>query len=228
VTPTIGNQVHHFAEHGLYDGLFTMRDEETGTFWDHLTGEAVYGPLVGTSLEVGSLEYSLAGQVLENHPEALITISDQILWENEALGIDGLLKRRNRGLSKMFSSTVEQEDDRLPTMEIGLGIWSGAKARYYPYTEVVDAGNAVLDDFNGYQVLIYLDPEIQVLSAVYVDAESLKWQGDVLHLSNGYKLSNSQFHDASGQKLNMKRPLQTFSRWYGFSLTFLQTEIFKN
>ena len=44
MAPSIDGVTHTFAEHGLYDGLFLMRDEETGTFWDHLTGEAVYGP----------------------------------------------------------------------------------------------------------------------------------------------------------------------------------------
>ena len=50
MTPSIDGVTHTFAEHGLYDGLFLMRDEETGTFWDHLTGEAVYGPGEGTNL----------------------------------------------------------------------------------------------------------------------------------------------------------------------------------
>ena len=40
MTPSIDGKTHAFAEHGLYDGLFLMMDEETGTFWDHLTGEA--------------------------------------------------------------------------------------------------------------------------------------------------------------------------------------------
>ena len=71
MTPSIDGVTHTFAEHGLYDGLFLMRDEETGTFWDHLTGEAVYGPRVGTVLEIANLLHSRADQVLENDPDAL-------------------------------------------------------------------------------------------------------------------------------------------------------------
>ena len=50
MTPSIDGTVHAFAEHGLYDGLFLMRDEESGTYWDHMTGDAVYGPLTGRRL----------------------------------------------------------------------------------------------------------------------------------------------------------------------------------
>jgi hypothetical protein len=228
VTPTIEGKTHHFAEHGLYDGLFLMRDEESGTYWDHLTGEAVYGTKVGTRLEITPLDYSLAGQVLENHPQALITLSDQVLWDDEALAADGILKRRDRGLSQMFSSTVEKEDDRLPTMEIGVGIWSEEKSKYYPYLEVIDAGKAVLDDFGGRKILVVLDPETQVLSAFYVEAESFEWRENDLHLSNGQILSNSLIRNSKGEPLPVERPLQTFTRWYGFSLTFPGTEIYKN
>ena len=76
MAPEIDGVTHTFAEHGLYDGLFLMRDEETGTFWDHLTGEAVYGPQVGTVLEIANLLHSRADQVLANDPGALIALSD--------------------------------------------------------------------------------------------------------------------------------------------------------
>lgn len=227
VTPLVDGETHHFAEHGLYDGLFLMRDEESGTFWDHLTGEAVYGPLVGKTLEIQGLEYSLAGQVLENHPEAVITFSDQVLRKNDDLELDGLLERTQDRLSGMFSSTIASEDDRLPTMDLGIGIWSENSSRYYSYTDVLDAGNALLDEFDGRHVLIFLDPDVQVLSAMYVDAEGLHWEDEVLHLSNGQTISNSILHGQEDQPVQANRPLQVFTRWYGFALTFPGTEIYK-
>ncbi len=58
MAPRIDDNVHWFAEHGLYNGLFLLRDEESGTYWDHMTGEAVYGPLVGSTLDVSYLMQS--------------------------------------------------------------------------------------------------------------------------------------------------------------------------
>jgi len=47
LTPQIGEQVHHFSAGGLYNGLVLLIDDETRTYWDHITGEAVHGPLSG-------------------------------------------------------------------------------------------------------------------------------------------------------------------------------------
>ena len=33
MAPSVDGEIHWFAEHGLYDGLFLMRDEESGTYW---------------------------------------------------------------------------------------------------------------------------------------------------------------------------------------------------
>ena len=36
MTPRVDGEVHTFTEQGLYDGLFIMWDEESGTYWNHL------------------------------------------------------------------------------------------------------------------------------------------------------------------------------------------------
>jgi hypothetical protein len=128
MAPSIDGTVHTFAEHGLYDGLFLMRDEETGTYWDHLTGEAVYGPRVGSVLEIANLLHSRADQVLANHPDALVALSDRALRTDRDMAPISLLAGLGLRLSKMFSSTVDEEDARLPTSDIGLGLWQGEEA----------------------------------------------------------------------------------------------------
>ena len=184
MAPEIDGVTHTFAEHGLYDGLFLMRDEETGTFWDHLTGEAVYGPQVGTVLEIANLLHSRADQVLANDPGALIALSDRAMRTDEDMEPRSLLARVGGRLSRMFRTTVKEEDDRLPTMDIGLGIWDGEEAWYYSYERVVAEDEAVLDTFQGQRLLVFLDPSSYVLSSFLVDAESLRWDDDVLRLSN--------------------------------------------
>ena len=226
MTPSIDGVTHTFAEHGLYDGLFLMRDEETGTFWDHLTGEAVYGPRVGTVLEIANLLHSRADQVLENDPDALIALSDRAMKTDEDMEPRSLLARVGGRLSRMFRSTVDEEDARLPTMDIGLGIWDGEEARYYSYERVVAEGKAVLDTFQGKRTLVFLDPSSYVLSSFLVDAESLRWDDDILRLSNDQYVEGSILYDPDGTRANGARPLQIFTRWYGFSLTFPDTEIY--
>ncbi len=227
MAPSVDGEVHWFQEHGLYDGLFLMMDDETGTFWDHMTGEAVYGPLTGTQLPVSNLLQTNAGQVLGESPDALVALSDRILWEEERLGLEGLVRGMAGRLSRMFQSTVEEEDTRRPTMDLGMGIWDGTRARYYPYDTVVGAGNAVLDRFGGRTVLVLLDPSAYALSAYYVDADDLIWDGAVLRLSDGTIIEGGVMRGPDGERVEVARPLQVFTRWYGFSLTFPDTEIYQ-
>jgi len=220
MTPSIDGVTHTFAEHGLYDGLFLMRDEETGTYWDHLTGEAVYGPRVGSVLEIANLLHSRADQVLANHPDALVALSDRALRTDRDMAPISLLAGLGLRLSKMFSSTVDEEDARLPTSDIGLGLWQGEEARYYSYLRVLAEDKAVLDTFQGRRTLVYLDPSSYVLSSFQVDADRVWWDGDILRLSNDQYVERSVLYDPDGMRAETARPLQIFTRWYGFALTF--------
>lgn len=220
MAPSIAGEVHWFSEHGLYDGLFLMRDEESGTFWDHMTGEAVYGPLVGTSLEVSNLQQTTVAQILRADSEALVALSDRTLSSDEDVELDGLLDRVRDRLSGFFSETVDEEDDRRPTMDLGLGVWGGAEAIYYPYDEILARDGAVLDSYENRGLLVYNDPTARALAAFYTEAESYEWDDDVLRLSDGSRVKGGVLLDADGRKIEGRRPLQVFTRWYGFSLTF--------
>jgi Protein of unknown function (DUF3179) len=228
VTPTIDGQVHTFSEHGLYDGLFLMMDQESGTYWDHLTGDAVYGPLVGTRLEISNLRQTVAGQILGEEPAAQISISEQTgrMGGNDRQRFSSLLSRVGGRLNQFFQKTVKKEDDRMPTMDLGMGVWEGEAARYYSYADVTAQGNAVLDQFQGRTLLVYLDPTALTLVAFFIDAESFEWDDDVLRLSNGAYIERGVAFDANDERIRGARPMQVPTRWYGFSLTFPDTEIY--
>ncbi|MCH8811858.1 MAG: DUF3179 domain-containing protein, partial [Gemmatimonadetes bacterium] len=176
MAPRIDGEVHRFAEHGLYNGLFLLRDEESGTFWDHMTGEAVYGPLVGSALEVSNLMQTTVAQVLGRDSEALVAISGQALRTDQQMTTSSLLARIGGRLSRMFRETVQEEDNRRPTMDLGMGIWDGDEARYYPYDRITANGNAVLDEIAGRQLVVYLDPSAYALAAAYVDTDGIRWE----------------------------------------------------
>jgi hypothetical protein len=226
MTPRVGNEVHRFAEQALYDGLFLMKDEETETYWDHMTGEAVYGPLVGEKLEVSGLMQSTVAQVLRATPDALITLSDQGIRADDDMKVDGLLGGIRSRLNGMFQSTVEEDDTRRPQMDLGLGLWTDTEAAYYPLDVLRAGGRAVVDTFNGQKVLVYIDPANFVPSAILVEAGEPEWDGDVLRLSDGTYIEDGLAYEASGERSAALRPLQVFTRWYGFSLTFPETEIY--
>ncbi len=227
--PKVDGSVHRFTEKGLYDGLFLMSDHESGSRWNHMTGEAVYGPLVGKWLELENVFHTTVGQVLAEHPDALMAWSEHPAALRRSGDGGGTLRRllsRIRGVPDMFPPTMGAEDDRRDRMEMGIGIWTDDLARYYPMPDVQALDNAVFDDFGGHKVLIYYDPAAHALVAERTDATTATWDGDVLRLSNGDRIEQGILYGPDGSRKTRTRPLQVFTRWYGFSLTFPETEIY--
>ena len=73
--------MHHFDNVGLYDALFVMQDRESKTLWNHITGQALYGPMVGRSLgPVGNLLQTNVTQALALDPATQVAISDRMYF----------------------------------------------------------------------------------------------------------------------------------------------------
>ncbi len=198
-----------------------------------MTGEAVYGPLAGKRLEVYNVLHSTVQQVLAQDRTALVAISEHPRVdlfsdpsEQNPSRRSQLKRWGDRGLSRQFLGTIREEDDRRPTMELGIGIWSGPAARYYSMPAIEEQGRALLDTFEGRSVLVYNDPTAYALIAHYTTADRVWWEDDVLHLSTGERIENGLLYNESGDRVEAEAPLQVFTRWYGFSLTFPATDIY--
>lgn len=126
-----------------------------------------------------------------------------------------------------FRRTIAGEDTRRPTMDVGIGVWTEERARYYPLEAVRAAGNLLVDSFDGRNLVIYVEPVSGALAAMYMDAAKAAWEGEELQLGDGTALRDGVLRDAAGERLDLERPLQLFTRWYGFALTFPETEIYE-
>jgi len=108
-----------FENVGLYDGIFVMQDVESKTLWNHITGEALYGPHVGRTLgPVGNMLQMSAEQALAVHPEAHVAISSRPYraggreFGTVAVGPERLGPRNpNEQLQDMFVETLGTEGD---------------------------------------------------------------------------------------------------------------------
>lgn len=245
MVPTIDGKLHHFTNAGLYNGLFTLYDAETHTLWNHVTGEAEYGPLVGRTLGPPGNQLQMnVKQALEQDPKTEIAISDRVYFAGgKQFGTaGGIGAGRGRGqgaanqgpggpnpdavMSDRFVGTLGTEDQRRPRMELGLGVWTATTRRYYPVARIREHGGAFLDRLDGWAVLIYIDPESNTPAALFVKAASAKMQDKDVVLDNGSAVRSGVFMDREGKRLAMDRPQQIFTRWYGFALTFPGGEVF--
>ena len=215
--------MHHFINAGLYDALFIMQDTETKTLWNHITGEALYGELAGHRLVSDNLLQMNAGQALQRYPEIQVAISDQpYTGQRPPFAAAGDEAR----LMDMFSETLGTEDTRQPRMEMGLGVWSGQTHRFYPSSELRKRGKAVIDTLDGRRLLIYLEPVTSTPAAIYVDAGKVFQEGKDFRLDDGSLVRSGRLIGPDENVLRVDRPQQIFTRWYGFSLTFPQPEIY--
>ena len=111
-------------------------------------------------------------------------------------------------------------------MDIGLGVWTESEARYYPMEAVQSAGGAIVDDFDGKRLLVFVEPGTYALDAFFTEEETISVGDARLSLGDEWVLQSGVLRDGTGERLEMDRPLQLFTRWYGFALTFPGTAIY--
>jgi hypothetical protein len=245
LVPVIDGQMHHFTNAGVYDGLFTMYDAESHTLWNHVTGDAEYGPLVGRTLGPPGNEFQMnVAQALEKDSNIEIAISDRMYFAGgkQFGAAEGVPAGRGRGqgattqgpagpspdavMNGRFASTLGKEDLRRPRMELGLGVWTNTVRRYYPVSRIREHGGALIDQFDGRRVLIFIDSESNTPAALFVNAKSARTQGNDVVLDNGTVVRTGVLLDRAGRRLPMEHPQQVFTRWYGFALTFPGGEVY--
>ncbi|MEM8642775.1 MAG: DUF3179 domain-containing (seleno)protein [Cyanobacteria bacterium P01_G01_bin.54] len=132
MTPLVDGKVHHFEVGGLYNGVAILTDAETGTYWDHITGRAVFGPLQGTQLAVWNMEMTTVNAALAQRPQLKLLRSHQRPVLTRLMRLGQWLFGRTGFLPKLFTQTMAPEDPRLPRMTLGLGVVVERSARFYP------------------------------------------------------------------------------------------------
>jgi hypothetical protein len=246
--------MHHFNNVGLYDGLFVMQDTETKTLWNHITGEALYGPLVGRTIgPLGNILQTNVKQALTADANVKVAISDRVYFaggrqfgtasgfgpgravvpgrgaapgRGPGAGRGSAGPNPNAQLSPMFIETLGKEDTRRPRMDMGLGIWTSGTRRYYPMEVLRQRGEAFIDEVDGRKLLVYVDPETFTPAALFVNSTNARLQDKEVRLDRGQVVRTGALLDAGGKRLPAEQPQQVFTRWYGFSLTFPGTQVF--
>jgi len=78
---------------------------------------------------------------------------------------------------------------------------------------------------DGRAVLIFIDPTSRTLFAQFTEATNAEWDAKVLRLNNGRHVESAVLYEGES-RLETERPMQVFTRWYGFALTFPETRVY--
>jgi len=122
-------------------------DDESRSYWDHLTGEALHGSLAGVRMEAWPLRYTTVAAALEADPG--LTVS-RPRPPTLVARLMRLLHRRSIGrrgfLPPGFRRTMGKVDPRLPEMTQGLGVIDGERTRFFAGS---DLREGVREDWGG-------------------------------------------------------------------------------
>ncbi len=171
----MNGNAHHFSVGGLYNGLALLIDDETRTYWDHITGEAVHGPLRGTQLEVWPIRLTTVAAALARDPELEVSISRStslVAWLAR-LGYRNKLHGGN-WLPPFFRRTMTEGDKRMPELAQGLGVVHAGEARYYPITRIPEGG--LQETWAGRIITVRRDEVDRVPYAFWADDGSWPFQ----------------------------------------------------
>lgn len=227
VNPIVNGQHLHFRVTGIYNSMSIFNDYETNSYWENATGECIEGPLQGTHLETRSAQYMKVSQVLEMDPEALVATRKFSLADrfSDATGNQSMLGSEGF-IPPPFRMSMTKADERLPELDLGLGVWMDSHACYYSMRTLRENDNVVVDTLGQDGLIVYIDP-VSGTPAAHLSRSSIKgWEDGVLVLESGERILNGYVLDSDGEKNPISRPPQQFARWYSFSYLHPNCDIY--
>ncbi|QKG83696.1 DUF3179 domain-containing protein [Kroppenstedtia pulmonis] len=175
MVPIIDGKVHHFACIGVHNGLLILGDDETGSYWDHVSGECLHGSLKGEKLACLPVNHLSVRAALKRWPDLAVAIPRQSFFRRYF--IQPIMRIfANFGIFPPgFRRTMDKPDTRLPEMTSGLGLYSSQTKRFYPIQMIRENGNEWRDELDGREIKITLDSE-GFPHAVYTEGEDVPMQ----------------------------------------------------
>ena len=152
--PTVEGQHLTFDLFGLYNGVFAMKDHQTGTVWSHLDGAALQGALIGSRLEVIALVHVTWDEWRTLHPDTLVLSADtewKDRYHSRSLG--------RPGLSRPFIRSLERWDSRLPEATLVLGVEVKGAYAAYPLKVLEVRDLVVNDELAGKPIVAWYVPQ---------------------------------------------------------------------
>ena len=146
----VDGKVLHFYLAGINNQNFLMRDKETGSWWQQITGKAIYGPMRGAALDL--------------FPSDEITFGE---WKSEVA--DGKVLAEVPKYTKEYDSNWETEVAKLPVVlsfpgtelksrDVVVGLTLDGASRAYPWDTLVKQ-SPVMDRVHGTPLIVAVGPD---------------------------------------------------------------------
>jgi hypothetical protein len=149
---TVDGRALHFRLWGINNQNFIMRDEETGSWWQQVSGECILGELKGRKLKPFEHdELTYATWKREGEGGRALRPDPKIQAENRYAPADW----ERRMANVPVATTLADPNEKLPARTLVVGVEAGGAAKAYP-VDALARQNPVLDRVGDAPVLVLL------------------------------------------------------------------------
>lgn len=142
---------------GINNQNFLMRDEETGTYWQQISGRAISGPLAGKSLPlIHCDELNFALWKTEQPDGTVLKDVSRYTAEYAPRDWDVRMKR--------YPTVISHAEPGLAPRDLMLGVHAGGAARAFPY-DLLKREKLVIDRAGTEPVLLVVGPDNESVRA---------------------------------------------------------------
>jgi hypothetical protein len=148
---TVNGRVLHFHLAGINNQNFIMRDEETGSWWQQVSGKAIHGPLQGQQLKsVFHDEVSFAIFKAEQPNGRVLKPDEKIVAKKEYEPADWEAR-----VGRMRAVEGTDVDKRLAPRTLVMGVSLGGKSVAYPLS-VLQKQSPIIDMVGATPIVVAL------------------------------------------------------------------------
>jgi len=148
----LGGRTLHFHLAGINNQNFIMRDDETGSWWQQVTGCAILGPLSGTCLDAIPWDEVTFGVFKREFPHAQVLLPAADLKDQYA-GPDW-----EKEIAEFPTVTPVDPRDALKPRDLVVGVTSEGSAKAYPWAQLSPA-RPIVDTVGSTPLLILLNTD---------------------------------------------------------------------
>jgi hypothetical protein len=256
-TPWVANKPLRFDFYGLYNGVMTMYDKATHSVWLQVSGRAVKGPLLNTTLKRGPLLDTTWGQWKKLHPDTLVMAPDPRFSDCYEPKGSVMVRGYTRFPADYFRPTLTYQDTRLPmfasvlavtlpavqedaapTADAGAAVSAHTLYRAYPVNAFKGKTGVINDVVGATPIAVFFLAGTETMTAVsrVVAGRTLTLearrsvQGKVRFYDKETGTRwNVEGHAEAGRLAGQALPRidSHMSQWYGWVSYFPQTSIYK-
>ena len=148
---TVDGRVLHFRLAGINNQNFIMRDDETGTWWQQVTGKAIHGPLQGKQLKGVFHDDISFGIWKREQPHGRVLKPDEkIVASKEYEAADWEMR-----VGKMRVVDGADVDKRLTPRTLVIGVEVGGKSVAYPLS-ALQKQSPIMDMVGAVPIMVVL------------------------------------------------------------------------